>query len=115
MRKFLTMSLLGLALAASPALADGLDNRLNSALDDLDAAFAGHESVLETASNGARYKYLIVDMRFAEPRPEPQVQASVDRICRAILLNRPLLETLNDQGFQMVAVAFNRDYQYDCL
>ncbi|MFE8071239.1 hypothetical protein QQM79_09275 [Marinobacteraceae bacterium S3BR75-40.1] len=94
---------------------ENLDSRIENTLNNAEPYVIGHQSVWVEAGNQNRYKYLIVDVRYDQPRAENERQQSVDRICRALLLDRPLLEGLSDSGYQMVAVTFDRNYQYDCL
>ena len=60
-------------------------------------------------------KYLIVDFRFESEPPQEQLQANVHRVCMALLKDRELIRSLSDSGYDMVAVAFDRKSQFDCL
>lgn len=42
-------------------------------------------------------------------------QASVHRVCKTLLKDRELIRSLSDSGYDMVAVAFDRQSQFDCL
>lgn len=109
------LAVLVLSLAPFAFAKDTLDRRILSTLNSAEPHVVGHESVWVESGNKTRYKYLVVDVRYDQPREEPQRQQSVDRICRALLLDQPLLQGLSEKGFQMVAVAFDRQHQYDCL
>ena len=96
-----------LALATQPVMAGNLDVLLSGIFPDKRATYIGYESV--------ERKYLIVDFRFESEPPQEQLQANVHRVCMALLKDRELIRSLSDSGYDMVAVAFDRKSQFDCL
>ena len=61
-------------------------------------------------------KYLVVDFRFTgQELASEQLQASVHKVCMALLKDRDLVRSLSDSGYDMVSVAFDRQSQFDCL
>ncbi|KPP99288.1 hypothetical protein [Marinobacter sp. HL-58] len=112
-----TLALL-LALASQPASAGNLDLLLSSVFPDQQATYIGYESVEREdipASSHIERKYLVVDFRFKSDPASDQLQASVHKVCMALLKDRELIQSLSDSGYDMVAVAFDRKSQYDCL
>ena len=107
-----------LATASQPATASNLDLLLSGIFPDQQATYIGYESVeredIPVTSHIER-KYLVVDFRFKSEPPNGQLQASVHKVCMAILKDRELIQSLSDSGYDMVAVAFDRQSQYDCL
>lgn len=111
-----TVLALALALTWTSAAAQPLRAQLESALATQPAPFTGFEAAAEAVpGESGVHKYLVLDFRFAEPQPEKQLQASIHRICQAVLLNRQLVQTLSADGFNRLAVAFDRESQYDCF
>lgn len=107
-----------LAIVSQPAAAGNLDLLLSGIFPDQQATYIGYESVeredVPTTSHVER-KYLIVDFRFDKDPARDQLQASVHKVCMALLKDRELIRSLSDSGYDMVAVAFDRKSQYDCL
>jgi len=107
-----------LSLSAT-ALGENLDVLMSQVFPQGQATYIGYESVeredIPTSSVVER-KYLIVDFRFeaAQP-PVEQLQASVHKVCMTLLKDRDLIRQLSDSGYDMVAVAFDRRSQFDCL
>lgn len=100
---------------ASITQAQTLDDRLEKTFATQNATFIGSETVLHQPPNTAPHKYLILDFRFAEPQPGKLLQASVHRICQAVLLDPRLINSLSDDGYNRLAVAFDHKHQYDCF
>lgn len=110
-----TLSALGFSAGAQ---ADNIDVLMSSLFQRQDMTYIGFDSVeredIPVAANVDR-KFLIVDFRAAAPRDREQELASVHRICTTLLQNRELIRQLTLEGYDMVSVAFDRQYQYDCL
>ncbi|MFN2360410.1 MAG: hypothetical protein ABR522_04940 [Marinobacter sp.] len=107
-----------LTLASQPVAAGNLDLLLSNVFPDQQATYIGYESVEREdipASSQVDRKYLVVDFRFKSDPASDQLQASVHKVCMALLKDRELIQSLSDSGYDMVAVAFNRKSQYDCL
>lgn len=106
------------ALAVRPALAENLDVLMSKVFSSEQATYIGFESVEREdipASALVDRKYLIVDFRFHSEPADDQLQASVHKVCMTLLKDRDLVRTLSDSGYDMVAVAFDRRSQFDCL
>ncbi|NMT63258.1 hypothetical protein [Marinobacter orientalis] len=107
-----------LAMASQPVTAGNLDLLLSGIFPDQQATYIGYESVeredIPTTSHIER-KYLVVDFRFRSDSAGDQLQASVHKVCMALLKDRELIQSLSDSGYDMVSVAFDRQSQYDCL
>lgn len=98
--------------------AENIDVMMSSLFPGDELTYIGFDSVEREdipASAGVERKYLIVDFRSDEPRDRDQELASVHRVCSAMLKNQDLIRDLTRQGYDMVAVAFDRRVQYDCL
>lgn len=107
-----------LAVIYRPAVAGNLDLLLSGVFPDQQATYIGHESVEREdipADSNVERKYLVVDFRFENDPAQDQLQASVHKVCMALLKDRELIRSLTDSGYDMVAVAFDRKSQYDCL
>lgn len=117
-RSIISMFALLLAAASQPAAAGNLDVLLSGVFPDQQATYIGYESVEREdipASSHVERKYLVVDFRFKSDPASDQLQASVHKVCMALLKDRELIQSLSDSGYDMVAVAFDRKSQYDCL
>lgn len=108
-----------LLVSAGPAAASGnLDLLLSGLFPANQATYIGYESVEREAipvSSAVERKYLIVDFRLNDNPGTDQLQASVHKVCMAMLKNRDLIRDLSNQGYDMVSVAFDRRSQFDCL
>lgn len=107
-----------LALASQSVMAGNLDVLLSGIFPDKQATYIGYESIEREdipATSAVERKYLIVDFRFESEPPQEQLQANVHRVCMALLKDRELIRSLSDSGYDMVAVAFDRKSQFDCL
>ncbi len=117
-RLFVTLATLLSTLVAHSARAENIDVVMNDVFPQRQPTYIGFDSVersdIPTASRVDR-KYLIVDFRFQSMPPQEQLQASVHEICTALLRDRALIQSLSDSGYDMVAVAFDKSSQYDCL
>jgi len=103
---------------AGQATAGDLDLLLSGLFPAHQATYIGYESVERQAvpvSSTVDRKYLIVDFRLQDNPGTEQMQASVHKVCMAMLKNRDLIRDLTDQGYDMVSVAFDRRSQFDCL
>lgn len=112
-----TIALL-LAMASQSAAAGNLDLLMSRVFPDQQATYIGYQSVEREdipASSHVDRKYLVVDFRFASDPARDQLQASVHKVCMALLKDRELIRSLSDSGYDMLAVAFDRQSQYDCL
>lgn len=107
-----------LALVSQPTMAGNLDVLLSGIFPEKQATYIGYESIeredIPTTSAIER-KYLVVDFRFESEPPHEQLQANVHRVCMALLKDRELIRSLSNSGYDMVAVAFDRKSQFDCL
>lgn len=109
--------LLALGLSQS-ARAENIDLLMNGLFQSNGPTYIGVTSVSrEDIPESANYerKYLIVDFRFPGEPAEMNLQASIHTICMAMIRDRDLMQRLTQQGYDMVAVAFDRRSQYDCL
>lgn len=109
-----------LALVSAPAArAENLDVVMSQVFPREQATYIGYESVEREdipVASAVERKYLIVDFRLAaNQQASAQLQASVHKVCMALLKDRELVRTLSDSGYDMVSVAFDRRSQFDCL
>lgn len=105
-------------LSAGPAVAGNLDLLLSGLFPAQQATYIGYESVerdVIPVSSAVERKYLIVDFRLKDNPDTEQLQASVHKVCMALLKDRELIRDLTRQGYDMVSVAFDRRSQFDCL
>ncbi len=93
---------------------DGLDQRLSTTLEQLHASYEGYERAT-VPEDGHAKTYLLLDFDDRNLARREERQRRIHHICSRILTNRDLVRDLSEQGVHMVSVAFNRDYQYDCL
>ena len=121
MRTNITALLSGLVLGLSSAQvsAENLDVLMSQVFQANEATYIGYESIEREdipARASVDRKYLIVDFRFPNQQPATeQLQASVHKVCMTLLKDRELIRSLSDSGYDMVAVAFDRQSQFDCL
>lgn len=114
-------NLMTTALFAVTGAAHGenLDVLMSQVFPQEQATYIGYESVEREdipASAAVERKYLIVDFRFEAAQPAvEQLQASVHKVCMTLLKDQDLIRQLSDSGYDMVAVAFDRRSQFDCL
>jgi hypothetical protein len=118
--KFLKVSVLLMLFTApcSAAPAENLDLLMNGLFAKKQPTYIGFDSVAREdipLSSAFERKYLIVDFRFDNAPPSEQLQASVHKICMTMIKDRDLIQSLSDSGYDMIAVAFDRQTQYDCL
>lgn len=107
-----------LLLNAGSASAGNLDLLLSGLFPDNQATYIGYESVerdIIPVASAVDRKYLIVDFRLNGNPGNEQLQASVHKVCMALLKDRDLIRDLSNQGYDMVSVAFDRRSQFDCL
>ena len=106
-------------LAAPAAQAENLDIVMSQVFAQDHATYIGYESVEREdipVTSALERKYLIVDFRLAaSQQASGQLQASVHKVCMALLKDRELVRSLSDSGYDMVSVAFDRRSQFDCL
>lgn len=106
-------------LAAPTAQAENLDIVMSQIFAQDHATYIGYESVEREdipVTSALERKYLIVDFRLAaNQQASEQLQASVHKVCMALLKDRELVRSLSDSGYDMVSVAFDRRSQFDCL
>lgn len=91
-----------------------LEDRLSSTLAPVNAGFQGYEQAT-VAENGYPKTYLLLDFEGDNLSRREQRQERIHHICSRILTNRDLVEDLSRRGVHMVSIAFDRQYQYDCL
>ena len=115
----LRLAATALLLSAPLVHAENLDVLMSQVFPEAQATYIGYESVERQdipASAAVERKYLIVDFRFPNQQPAAkQLQASVHKVCMTLLKDRELIRSLSDSGYDMVAVAFDRQSQFDCL
>lgn len=113
------LALSALLLSAPAVHAENIDVLMSGVFPQEQATYIGYESVEREdipASSVVDRKYLIVDFRFESLQPvDEQLQASVHKVCMTLLKDRELIRHLSDSGYDMVAVAFDRRSQFDCL
>ncbi|WP_303290281.1 hypothetical protein [Marinobacter sp. SS5-14b] len=118
-RSLALTSTLAACLAAPGAQAENLDVLMQQVFPTAEATYIGYESIeREDIPEPAAVdrKYLVVDFRFkGQQPPAEQLQASVHKVCMTLLKDRQLIRSLSDSGYDMVAVAFDRQSQFDCL
>ncbi|HKK55016.1 hypothetical protein [Marinobacter sp.] len=116
--RLIIASALLLLVSTGTATASNLDLLLSGLFPAHQATYIGYESVEREAipvSSAIERKYLIVDFRLNDEPDTEQMQASVHKVCMAMLKNRDLIRDLTEQGYDMVSVAFDRRSQFDCL
>lgn len=119
-RHSLPRILLGLLLGLPPvtASAEDIDLLMNRLFPRDELTYIGFDSVEREdipQASGVDRKYLIVDFR-SDHQDDREIRvAQVHRICSTLLENLDLIKDLTHQGYDMVAVAFDRHYQYDCV
>lgn len=117
-RLFVILAAMLSTLATPFARAENIDVVMNEVFPQQQPTYIGFDSVersdIPTTARVDR-KYLIVDFRFQSMPHQEQLQASVHEICMALLRDRALIQSLSDSGYDMVAVAFDKTSQYDCL
>lgn len=109
-----------LTLAAMPGSlqADNIDMLMSSLFPQQEMTYVGFDSVEREdipVTSMVDRKFLIIDFRPRGPQDLAQRQADVHRICSTLLQNRALVRQLSQEGYDMISVAFDRHYQYDCL
>lgn len=115
----LLINTLALCLPAAQARAENLDVLMSQVFPHNQATYIGYESIeredIPEAANVER-KYLVVDFRFSDQQPAgDQLQASIHKVCKTLLKDHELIRSLSDSGYDMVAVAFDRRSQFNCL
>lgn len=111
-------AIIPLLIGATPASAGNLDLLLSGLFPEHQATYIGYESVerdVIPVTSAIERKYLIVDFRLNGDSDTEQLQASVHKVCMALLKDRELIRDLSSQGYDMVSVAFDRRSQFDCL
>lgn len=117
-KRLIAILIFPLLLNAGSATAGNLDLLLSGLFPEHQATYIGYESVeRETipVSSHVERKYLIVDFRLKDNPGNEQLQASVHKVCMALLKDRDLIRDLTREGYDMVSVAFDRRSQFDCL
>jgi hypothetical protein len=117
-KRLINALILPLLFSAGQATAGNLDLLLSGLFPHHQATYIGYESIEREAipvSSAVERKYLIVDFRFNNEPATEQLQASVHKVCMAMLKDRDLIRDLTEQGYDMVSVAFDRRSQFDCL
>lgn len=119
MMKWTSFTLAAFLFATPLAHAENIDLLMSQVFPEEQATYIGYESVEREdipASAPVERKYLIVDFRFAAGEPaSEELQASVHKVCMALLQDRELIRDLSRAGYDMVSVAFDRHTQFDCL
>lgn len=101
-----------------PSLAENIDLLMSDVFPADEATYIGYQSVEREdipVTAAVDRKYLIVDFRIDPTAEYEQLQASIHKACMALLGDRELIQSLSDDGYDMVSVAFDRESQYDCL
>ncbi|GGY84086.1 hypothetical protein [Marinobacter zhanjiangensis] len=112
--------LTGCLLGITPLLAnaDNIDMLMNGLFSQEELTYIGFDSVERTdipEASGVDRKYLIVDFRSSREQSRETRVALVHKVCMTLLGNPELIRGLSHQGYDMVSVAFDRHYQYDCI
>ena len=118
LKRLMVALTLPLLLSAGSASAGNLDLLLSGLFPPNQATYIGYESVereVIPVSSAIERKYLIVDFRLNGNFGTEQLQASVHKVCMAMLKDRDLIRDLSNRGYDMVSVAFDRRSQFDCL
>lgn len=106
-------------LSTPLAQAENLDIVMSQVFPQDQATYIGFESIEREdipATSAIDRKYLVVDFRLVASQPAAEhLQASVHKVCMALLKDRELVRSLSDSGYDMVSVAFDRRSQFDCL
>ncbi|WP_295717179.1 hypothetical protein [uncultured Halovibrio sp.] len=100
--------------AATAGASERLEDRLASTLKQVHASYEGYEQAT-VPEDGHPKTYLLLDFEGDNLSRREQRQERIHHICSRILTNRDLVEDLSRRGVHMVSVAFDRQYQYDCL
>ncbi|PAU82267.1 hypothetical protein CK501_03735 [Halovibrio salipaludis] len=100
--------------AATAGASERLEDRLASTLKQVNASYEGYEHAT-VPEDGHPKTYLLLDFEGDNLSRREQRQERIHHICSRILTNRDLVEDLSRRGVHMVSVAFDRQYQYDCL
>ena len=103
-----------LGFSAQTLAEDSLGKRLTATLEQLHASYEGYERAT-VPENGYAKTYLLLDFDGRNLSRREERQERIHHICSRILTNRDLVRDLSRQGVHMVSVAFDREYQYDCL
>lgn len=106
------------SVSAPYAAAENIDVLMSGLFAGQEATYVGYDSVEREdipATSTVDRKYLIVDFRLQSEQGYEQLQASVHKVCMALLRDRDLISSLTRDGYDMVSVAFDRKSQYDCL
>ncbi|MGM0569781.1 hypothetical protein [Marinobacter sp.] len=114
----LTLASLLSVFSAAPVHAENIDLLMTRLFPQNELTYIGFDSVEREdipAASGADRKYLIVDFRSDGDDTREQQIARVHRICTTLLTNTDLISDLSQQGYDMISVAFDRHYQYDCM
>lgn len=116
----LLTSITATLLSVSPlaASAENIDMLMNRLFPQDELTYIGFDSVERTdipEASGIDRKYLIVDFRSNSSQSRDLQVARVHEICMTLLGNTDLIRNLTHQGYDMVSVAFDRSYQYDCI
>ena len=119
-RHSLPLSLAGLLfiLVTTSVSAENIDLLMTQLFPQDELTYIGFDSVEREdipLASGVDRKYLIVDFRSDRNDTREQQIARVHRICKTLLTNRELISDLSRQGYDMVSVAFDRHFQYDCI
>lgn len=119
-RHSLPLSLAGLlfSLVTTSVSAENIDLLMTRLFPQDELTYIGFDSVEREdipLASGVDRKYLIVDFRSDRNDTREQQIARVHRICRTLLTNQELISDLSRQGYDMVSVAFDRHFQYDCI
>lgn len=110
-----TMLLLSFSGLAWSAPGSSLEQQLASNFPTQSPVYIGYERVGPQNTAHDHQQYLVLDFRFLNKPSNRRIQQAVAQICHSILHNQGLLRQLDHQGFNEISVAFDHQYQYDCL
>lgn len=116
--RLITTLIIPLLFSTGSATAGNLDLLLSGLFPEHQATYIGYESIerdMIPVTSAIDRKYLIVDFRLNGELGTEQLQASVHKVCMALLKDRDLIRDLSNKGYDMVSVAFDRRSQFDCL
>ena len=104
-----------LSVIAMRSDADTIDHALKTHfLKNEQVEYLNYESVQQSHSNDyGEIKYLVMD--FKPVLASTSIQPTIHQICQTVLKDVPLVTQLAYEGYNMISVSFDQNYQYDCL
>jgi len=116
-KHFIQSSLLflGMLTLATISEADEISEVLASHFSgNSEIRYIDYESIDQVhADEYGSMRYLVMDFDIAKVMHDEQ--SSIHTICSRVLNDRPLIHSLSNAGYDMIAVSFDRRSQFDCL